>query len=426
MAGPRGPSALSGGAPDADREGVAARVPAPTPAPAGRFAAEQWASQRQRYLDNLKVLLIALIIVGHAIVGYAELDWWSYGKVREVTLAPVTEVVLLVVAGPFAILMIPVLFLIAGLLAQPSLRRRGAGAYARDRLVRLGVPFTVFVLVLQPSVMYVMERSLAGYTGSFWASLLGKEQILDTGPLWFVGVLMIFSLGYAGWAWARRGHSGAALEGAGRPWRGEIRLRHLFLLVAAVTVATFLVRLVFPFNSENRYLDLNLYQWPACLAMFALGVVAAERGWLTAIPDRLRRQSGVATLAALIAFGLYTAFGAVAGIAEQTWGGGWNWYAVVFAALETALTVFGPVWLLAVAQRRLNRRLGRVSPAASRSAYGAFVLQSVVLIGLAMAMRPLPLPAEIKAVLLATAGLAGSFGIAWLLISRVPGVARIL
>lgn len=49
-----------------------------------------------------------------------------------------------------------------------------------------------------------------------------------------------------------------------------------------------------------------------------------------------------------------------------------------------------------------------------------------VLIGLAMAMRPLPLPAEAKAVLLAAVGLAGSFGIAWLLISRVPGIARIL
>jgi hypothetical protein len=54
--------------------------------------------------------------------------------------------------------------------------------------------------------------------------------------------------------------------------------------------ATFLVGLVFAFNSENRHLDLNLYQWLACLAMFALGIVAAKRGWLTAIPDRLRWQ----------------------------------------------------------------------------------------------------------------------------------------
>jgi fucose 4-O-acetylase-like acetyltransferase len=405
---------------------VAVRVSALSPGPASRVAAEQWASQRQRYLDNLKVLLIALIIVGHAIESYADLDWWSYGEVREVTLSPVTEVVLLVLAGPFAILMIPILFLIAGLLTQPSAQRKGAGAYAPDRLLRLGVPFAVFVLVLQPSAMYVMERNLAGYTGSFRASLLGQEQILDTGPLWFVGVLLIFSLGYAGRAWARRGRSRAGLDRAGRLRPGEIRLRHLVLLVAAVTVATFLVRLVFPFNSENKYLDLNLYQWPACLAMFALGIVAAKQGWLTAVPHRLRRQSGLTTLAALIAFGLYTAVGAIAGIAEATWGGGWNWYAFVFAALESALTVFGSVWLLAVAHRHLNRPLRWAGPAARRSGYGAFILQSVVLIGLAMAMRPLPLPAEVKAVLLAAAGLAGSFGIAWLLISRVPGIARIL
>ncbi len=404
---------------------MTAGVPGQVP-PAGRVSAEQWARQRQRYLDNLKVLLIALIIAGHAIVGYSGLDWWSYGEVREVTLSPVTEVVLLVLAGPFALVLIPVLFLVAGLLSQPSLQRKGAGAYARDRLLRLGVPFAVFVLVLQPLAMYVMERSLAGYTGSFWASLLGPERILDTGPLWFVGVLMVFSLGYAAWAATRRGRSGAGPSRADRLQPDQVRLGHLLLPVAAVTVATFLVRLEFPFNSENKYLDLNLYQWPGCLAMFALGVMAAKRGWLTAIPDRLRRQSGVAALVALVVFGLYTAFGALAEVAEETWGGGWNWYALVFATLESALTVFGAVWLLAVAQRRLDRRRWWAGPAASRSAYGAFILQSVVLIGLAMAMRPLALPAEVKAVILASAGLAGSFGLAWLLINRVPGVARVV
>jgi hypothetical protein len=94
---------------------VVARESAPTRVAAGRTNAALWASQRQLYLDNLKVLLIGMIIVGHAVVSYADLDWWSYGEVREVTLSLVTEVVLLVVAGPFSIIMIPVLFLIAGL-----------------------------------------------------------------------------------------------------------------------------------------------------------------------------------------------------------------------------------------------------------------------------------------------------------------------
>jgi hypothetical protein len=54
------------------------------------------------------------------------------------------------------------------------------------------------------------------------------------------------------------------------------------------------------------------------------------------------------------------------------------------------------------------------------------MLQGLVLIGLAVVLRPLPLPAEIKALIVAGGGVAGSFALAWLLLSRVPGVARIL
>jgi hypothetical protein len=98
----------------------------------------------------------------------------------------------------------------------------------------------------------------------------------------------------------------------------------------------------------------------------------------------------------------------------------------VFAALESALTVFGPVWVLGVAQRRLDRPLRWAGPAVSRSAYGAFVLQGLPLIGLAVAMRPVPVPAEIKALALAAGAVVASFWLAWLLINRVPGVSRVL
>jgi hypothetical protein len=42
---------------------------------------------------------------------------------------------------------------------------------------------------------------------------------------------------------------------------GEIQASHLLLLAAAVTVATFLVRLVLPFT-DNKYVDLNMWGWP--------------------------------------------------------------------------------------------------------------------------------------------------------------------
>jgi hypothetical protein len=46
-------------------------------------------------VDNLKVILIAAVIAGHAVLGYTELDAWSYADMREVTLRPAVAYVLL-------------------------------------------------------------------------------------------------------------------------------------------------------------------------------------------------------------------------------------------------------------------------------------------------------------------------------------------
>ncbi|KRE29560.1 hypothetical protein ASG80_19150 [Agromyces sp. Soil535] len=119
-------------------------------------AITRWASTRHVYVDNLKVILIALVIVGHAIIGYTEFDAWSYADVREVTLAPVTAIVLFVLGAPFGLLVIPLLFLVAGLLTPPSVERKGTGRFVGDRLLRLGVPFIVFALLIWPLLEYAL------------------------------------------------------------------------------------------------------------------------------------------------------------------------------------------------------------------------------------------------------------------------------
>jgi hypothetical protein len=52
-------------------------------------------------------------------------------------------------------------------------------------------------------------------------------------------------------------------------------------------------------------------------------------------------------------------------------------------------------------------------------------VQGFVLIGLAGLLRQVTAPAEIKAVVVATGGVVGSFALAWLL-TRVPGVRRVV
>lgn len=382
-------------------------------------ALARWATGRVCYLDNLKVALIAAIIVLHAVLGYVgSLQAWSYTEVREVTLDPVVEAVLLVLVTPFGLVLMTLLFLVAGLLTPPSLERKGTGRFVRDRLLRLGVPFLAYVLLVQPTVMYALEHPLGRAPGSYWDNFVDSQGVVDTGPLWFVGVLLIFSLGYAGWLWV--GHRPAEER---RP--SQLTVGRLLLVATAVAPVSFLIRLVYPYGSDSGFTDLNFWEWPACLAMFGVGVAAVRQGWLQQLPDRVYRDSrAVAVVAVVGSLAFLSVMGSLDRIEDMM--GGWQWPAVGFTVIETALAVFGPVWLLGAAQRHLGTPRRWAGPAVVRSAYGAFMVQTPVLIGLAVLLRPVPLPAEAKALTVAAGGVAVSFGLAWLLISRVRGVARVL
>lgn len=381
-----------------------------------------WAAGRRTYLDNLKVVAIAAIIAIHGVLGYVAHDqYWSYADVQEVTLATVTEVALFTVVGPFALFVIPLLFLVAGLLAQPSLQRKGPRRFVWDRLLRLGVPFGLFVFGIWPAMMYALYHPLGQSPGTYTEEFLDAEGNLDAGPMWFVGVLLVFSVGYAGLAKMRL---------VGRPaGRAELRpksvgMPQLLMLATVVALATFGVRLVYPFGSESGFFDLNLWEWPACLAAFALGIAVAPLGWLDAVPDRLWRRCRVVTLTGVVAAaGLGVAAFALGDVADLA--GGWHRVALLFAAVESILTVFGSVWWLRAAQRWLGRA-SHLSGVLGRTAYAAFLVQGVPLLGLAVGLRPLPLPAEIKALVVAAGGVVGSFALAWVLVKRVPGVGRVL
>ncbi len=376
-----------------------------------------WQSGRLLYLDNLKVLLIAAIIALHGIAGYVDvLEVWTYTEMREVTLSAVSQAAVVVLAVPFGLFLIALLFLVAGLMTVPSIEHKGPGRFARDRLVRLGIPFAVYVLAIQPSVVYALEHPLGYAPGSYWQEFLGDEHILDTGPLWFVGVLLIYSLAYAAWV---------ALRGPGRsgPPR-TVRAAHLAIAAAVVAPASFAIRLVYPYGGDSGFTDLNFWQWPACIAVFALGITAARQGWTGTVPDRLRRTARAVTVVAAMAM---AALMVAAGLADRVEDlmGGLTLLAAGFAAIDAVLCMFGSVWMLSVAQRRLAHPLPH-GPALARSAYGAFVLQTPILIGLALALRGIGLPAEVKALLVAAGGVTASFSLAWLLITRIPGLHRVL
>jgi acyltransferase-like protein len=371
---------------------------------------------RLAYLDNLKLLLVAVIIFGHGALAYGDLESaWPYQDVQEVQLTEAVNVSLAAVVIPAALFAMGLFFLVSGLVTPGSLARKGPRRFARDRLIRLGVPLVVWTFVLWPGAVWLAHLA-AGESHSFWWQFMHADPFLDTGPMWFVEVLLIYSLVYA----ALR-HWRAPTEEittAGQIHGAGLSGARLAKLALAISVATVLVRLVFP-AASGQIGQSHLWQWPQFVAMFGLGIVAANRDWLAPVPDRIRRGCGLAALGGVAAFGVLAATMAAAGVdGDVLFDHRMHWAPLTLAAIEGPLAVGASIWLLGLAQRRLDRAPGPLGQALARSAYGAFFLQGIVLIGLMIGMRPVPVAAEFKALTVACLGVAGSFALSWVITSR--------
>jgi glucan biosynthesis protein C len=128
----------------------------------------------------------------------------------------------------------PLLFLISGMGAWHSLRSRGAAAFARERLRRLGVPLLFGLLTLVPLQVWLGlrragdSRSFAAVYARFWdvrpslgfpflVTAAPGGGLFQTGHLWFLVCLLAFSLALLpGAGFLRAGPGARLVERLGR------------------------------------------------------------------------------------------------------------------------------------------------------------------------------------------------------------------
>jgi hypothetical protein len=194
-------------------------------------------------------------------------------------------------------------------------------------------------------------------------------------------------------------------------------------LAVAVGVVTFLVRTALPADS-NQPLNLHLWGWPEYVAMFGLGVGAARHGWLRPVPHALSRRCGIAALVGIVCSAAAVVTAEPLGLSEDAYFGGWGVHALLGATFEGVVAVTAPIWVLAFAQRHMNRT-GRLRRAMARSSYLAFMMQGPVLVIFALLLRPVELSGDVKALVVAVLGIVGSFAVSWPLVTRTP-LGRIL
>ncbi|QOV33579.1 acyltransferase family protein [Streptomyces ferrugineus] len=245
---------------------------------------------RRGELDTLRVLVVLGLVFFHSALVFSPDDDF-YVKNAETTGA------VTVLAGFGVVWAMPMLFLVAGLGSRHSIRRRGAARFTRERLLRLGVPLVVATVVLCPLPQWLRLRAAdPGYDesyGRFWLRFLTVHPDLadfpfvldgehfETGHLWFVVLLLTFSLLLAPVAaplaaWSQR---------AGQ----AVQRRPSLLLAPLVPLAAINAFL----GMEEGFAGWN--RW-AYLVFFAFGYALADDVRVRAALRRLAVPVGVAGL----------------------------------------------------------------------------------------------------------------------------------
>lgn len=306
------------------------------------------------------------------------------------------------------------MFFVSGIFVWPSLTRKGSGAFLRDRVLRLGLPFAVAVTVLAPLAYYPTylltgaPSGLDAYAKAWLA--LGRWP---SGPAWFVWVLLAFDcLAALLYVSARE-----AMELAGRWWvkLGE-RPAMLYAALAVLSIVAY-------GPMAERFGSIRWFNWGPftvqasrvqlyCL-YFLAGVAAGVKGSGVGLLEpmgRLARRWWVWTLAAIVAFGLEI----VCLISGRLIAG------MGMFVLSCAASSF---FLLAVFLR--FSKGGRVWQSLNQNAYGIYLLHYAFVSWLQYAMLGVALPAVLKF----TVVLVGAIGLSWGAsagLRRHPGIAKVI
>jgi len=188
-------------APPGDSGGSGGHVTAPA---AGRPLSGLPGGRRPEF-DVMRAFVVAGLVVFHSAVVFASGASWFVKDPRP--------------SGGFTIFLLwgslwgmPLLFLVSGMGARYSMRTRPAAAFARERLARLLVPFTVGLAVLVPPMFYIGRLGQPAFHEPYWRFWLSFVNVpalargllprgswtsggvnYDPAHLWFLYVLLVFS-----------------------------------------------------------------------------------------------------------------------------------------------------------------------------------------------------------------------------------------
>lgn len=375
-------------------------------------------SSRIFYIDNLRWVMIMLVVSMHAAVTYSHLGSWYYMEALPVS--PAEQGVFGTYQAFLQSFFMGFLFFIAGYFVPGAYDVKGPLRFLRDRGYRLGLPLLFFVFILQPIAIYCISlfhgEDVGGGLGDVYRNYitLGRWKG-GTGPLWFCEALLIFCVGYALVRMVVGKLKPGSFPVAGQVWG--------FILLTAV--ATFVVRIFWP-NGTSFY-NLQFCYFPQYVMFFGAGVLAFRGDWLNKLTTAQGRYWGrVGLWGGLLLWFSILGFGGALGGSLDHYKGGWFWQSMGMALWEEVAGVGISIYLLVWFRSKFNNQ-GRVARFFSANAFAVYVFHTPVLIALSRMMSGrIHIPLLAMFLVLTVLGIAATYFLSALVMRRIPLLKNIL
>ena len=369
---------------------------------------------RLLYIDNIRILLICLVIATHCSITYSGPGSWYFADPGNGTTTPFILSVIDTLNQSF---FMGFFVLVSAYFVVGSLQRKGRGLFTRDRLVRLGIPLLVWVLFINPLILLIILNG-TGTLPMPPASLLNPLTGAGLGPMWFVFFLLVTTFAYLLWT----GFYPSAPPGNVKPhpFPGFASIVALGILLGIVTSV---VRIFLPIGSMWLF-GFQLPFFPQYITAFIIGIYAAQNNWFDEIPARVGKTCAVTALllVAIQPLFIYLILNSPDGLSQVM--GGLHWQVVFYAFWEQMAGVMIITGLLFIFSRWFNTQ-GSVARAMAGDSYTVYIIHPVILILLAITLAGFALPSLTKFAIVLPLAICLSFALAHV-IRAVPGVKRVL
>jgi peptidoglycan/LPS O-acetylase OafA/YrhL len=361
--------------------------------------------KRLFFLDNLKVLLIVLVVMHHA--------GQPYGPGGDWPIAPeqLPDIDLLLMSLFFSVnaaFFMGLFFFISSYFLPGSHDRKGPAQFMKDRLIRLGVPTLVGVLGIIPVMVYLLGPQNVPFV-DFYINNLGS---LSLGWLWFLAMLLVFAAGYVAW---RMAFKWPKLKKTDFPGTASI-----LAFVGAMALMSFAVKIVSPMNEWTWF---HLFE-PAHLTqyvmLFAAGIVAYRAGWLDKIPAAAAKAWSIA--AGLLVLAVPVIYFTLGG---EGFDGGLSGMALLWSVWEALMCVSMCIALLALFKNRFGGQ-GKILKAMSDNAFTVYLIHIPVVIFLQYLLVGVSVDPMIKFLAVSAVAVPACFAIGQFVIRQIPVVKDVL